>query len=230
MSRPAVPDRSRDRETVLPSLLDRLRAQVPCDRAQVMVVEDGSRLSVRALFDGERVVSLPAGERPEIDASGHPVLREALSGGEAVVVADVRTHAGWSPPAEPTAEVSWMGVPLFAGGEVAGLLTLSRREADPFEEEHVRLAETVAAQASLAIENAILHEQVEASKARLRTLPSASSKRRSASAATSRGSCTTRRARPWRRCASGSASWSGRRPRAVPSPPTWRTSSGPPTP
>lgn len=170
MSRPAVPDRSRDRETVLPSLLDRLRAQVPCDRAQVMVVEDGSRLSVRALFDGERVVALPAGERPEIDASGHPVLREALSGGEAVVVADVRTHAGWSPPAEPAGEVSWLGIPLFARGEVAGLLTLSRREPDPFDDEHVRIAEAIASQAALAIENAILHEQVEASKARLRTL------------------------------------------------------------
>lgn len=170
MNRPAVLDRSRDHEAVLPSLLDRLRTQVAFDRAEVMVVEDGSRLSVRALFDGERVVPLPAGERPEIDAAGHPVLREALSGGAAVVVPDVRAHPGWSLPAAPAAEVSWMGVPLFARGEVAGLLTLSRREPAPFDEEHVRLAEAVAFQASLAIENAILHEQVEASKVRLRTL------------------------------------------------------------
>lgn len=170
MNRPAVPDRSRDRETVLPRLLDRLREQVPFDRARVMVVEDGSRLSVRALFDGERVITVPAGERAEIDAAGHPVLREALTGGAAVVVPDVRTHAGWSPPMEPGGEVSWMGIPLFARGEVAGLLTLSRREPAPFDEEHVRLAEAIAYQASLAIENAILHEQVEASKARLRTL------------------------------------------------------------
>ena len=159
-----------DGATVPATLLDCLRALFPFDRARVMLVEDGSRLSVRALFDGERVVLLPAGERPELDAAGHPVLREVLSGGAAVVVPDTRAHAGWSLPAEPAAEVSWIGVPLLARGEVAGLLTLSRREPGPFDEEHVRLAEAIASQASLAIENAILHEQVEASKVRLRTL------------------------------------------------------------
>jgi signal transduction histidine kinase len=170
MNRTTVLDPGRDRETVLPRLLDRLFAQLPFDRAQVMFVEDRSRLSVRALFDGERVVLLPAGERPEIDAAGHPVLREVLSGGAAVAVPDVREHAGWGLPEELAAEASWMGVPLFVRGEVAALLTLSRREPAAFDGEHVRLAETIVSQESLAIENAILHEQVEASKVRLRTL------------------------------------------------------------
>jgi signal transduction histidine kinase len=170
MNRTTVLDPGRDRETVLPRLLDRLCAQLPFDRAQVMFVEDRSRLSVRALFDGERVVLLPAGERPEIDAAGHPVLREVLSGGAAVAVPDVREHAGWGLPEELAAEASWMGVPLFVRGEVAALLTLSRREPAAFDGEHVRLAETIVSQESLAIENAILHEQVEASKVRLRTL------------------------------------------------------------
>ncbi len=170
MNLSAVLDRSLDHETVLPRLLDSLRTQVPFDCAQVMFLEEGSRLSVRVLFDGERVVSLPASERPVIDVAARPVLREVLSGGAVVVVPDVREHAGWSPSAEPGAEGSWMGVPLFASGEVAGLLTVSRRQPAPFDEEHVRIAETIASQASLAIENALLHEQVEASRVRLRTL------------------------------------------------------------
>jgi signal transduction histidine kinase len=170
MKRPAELDRSLDRETVLPGLLERLRGLVPFDRAQALLVEEVPRLSVRAMFDGERVVPLPAGERPEIDATDHPGLRDVLAGGVAVVVPDIRAHAGWSPPAEPAAEASWLGVPLFARGEVAGLLTLSRREPASFDEEHVRLAETIASQASLAIENVVLYEQVEASKARQRTL------------------------------------------------------------
>jgi signal transduction histidine kinase len=170
MNRPAVLDRCLDRETVLPGLLECLRGLVPFDRAQAMLVEEASRLSVRALFDGERVVPLAAGERPEIEATDHPGLRDVLAGRVAVVVPDTRAHAGWTPPAEPAAEASWLGVPLFARGEVAGLITLSRREPGPFDEEHVRLAETMVSQASLAIENAILHEQVEASKVRLRTL------------------------------------------------------------
>lgn len=170
MKRPPVLERSFNRETVLPGLLECLHQVVPFDHAQAMLVEEASRLSVRAVFDGERMVPLAAGERPEIDATGHPGLLDVLDGGVAVVVPDVRAHAGWTLPAGPAAEASWMGVPLFARGEVAGLLTLSRREAGFFDEEHVRLAETIASQASLAIENAVLHEQVEASKVRLRTL------------------------------------------------------------
>lgn len=170
MKRPAVLDHSFDRETVLPGLLESLRELVPFDRAQAMLVEEASRLSVRAVFDGERLVPLAAGERPEVDATGHPGLRDVLNGGVAVVVPDVRAHAGWTLAAGPAAEASWLGVPLFARGEVAGLLTLSRREGGPFDQEHVRLAETIAARASLAIENAVLHEQVKASKVRLRTL------------------------------------------------------------
>ncbi|HEX6199214.1 MAG TPA: GAF domain-containing protein, partial [Thermoanaerobaculia bacterium] len=170
MNRPGVLDPGLDRETVLPGLLECLRGLVPFDRAQAMLVEEASRLSVRALFDGERVVPLAPGERPEIEASDHPGLRDVLAGRVAVAVPDTRAHAGWTPPPEPAAEASWLGVPLLARGEVAGLLTLSRREPVPFAEEHVRIAEATASQASLAIENAILHERLEASKVRLRTL------------------------------------------------------------
>jgi signal transduction histidine kinase len=87
-----------------------------------------------------------------------------------VVVPDTRAHAGWTLPAEPAAEASWMAVPLLARGEAAGLFTLSRREPGPFAEEHVRVAEAVASQASVAVENALLYERMQASKARLQTV------------------------------------------------------------
>jgi signal transduction histidine kinase len=162
--------RSLDRETVLATLLECLRGLVPFDRAQVMLVEEASRLSVPAVFDGERVVALPAGERPEIDAADHPVLREVLSTAAVVVVHDLRVHAGWRGPSEAVAEASWMGVPLFARGEIAGLFTLTRRQPRAFDEQDVRVAEALASQASVAVDNAVLYQQMEASKARLRWL------------------------------------------------------------
>jgi signal transduction histidine kinase len=55
-----------------------------------------------------------------------------------------------------------MGVPLFARGDVAGLLALAKREAGAFTEEHVRLAEALAAQASVAVENSILFDRMQA--------------------------------------------------------------------
>ena len=162
--------RSLDRETVLVTLLDRLRRMVPFDRASVMLLEEASRVSVRAVFDGDRVVPLPAEERPEFEATDHPIVHGILTTGAAVLIPDVRAHPDWSLPTDRSSEASWMGVPLFARGDVAGLFSLSKREAGYFNEEHVRLAEAMSSQASVAVENAVLFEQMQASTVRMRTL------------------------------------------------------------
>jgi DNA-binding CsgD family transcriptional regulator/GAF domain-containing protein len=162
--------RSLDRETVLAALLDCLRRLVPFDRARVMLRKEASRVSVRAIFDGNRVVPLPAEERPELNATDHPIVHGILTTGAAVLIPDVRAYPDWSLPTESSSEASWMGVPLFARGDVAGLLSLSKREAGYFTEEHVRLAEAMSSQASVAVENAVLFEQMQASMARVQSL------------------------------------------------------------
>ena len=63
-----------------------------------------------------------------------------------------------------------MGIPLFARGDVGGLFSLSKREADYFNDEHVRLAEAMSSQASVAVENAILFEQMQALTVRMKML------------------------------------------------------------
>jgi signal transduction histidine kinase len=93
-----------------------------------------------------------------------------LTTGTAVLISDVHARPDWSLPTDRSAEASWMGVPLFARGNVAGLFSLSKREPDYFKEEHVRLAETMSSQASVAVENAILFEQMQASTARMQSL------------------------------------------------------------
>jgi len=162
--------RSLNRETVLATLLDRLRRLVPFDRARVMLVEEASRVSVRAIFDGNRVVPLPPEDRPEFKATDHPIVHGILKTGTAVLISDVRAHPDWSLPTDGSSEASWMGVPLFARGEVAGLFSLSKREAGYFNEDHVRLAEAMSSQASVAVENAVLFEQMQASAVRMRSL------------------------------------------------------------
>jgi PAS domain S-box-containing protein len=159
-----------DRETVLATLLDRLRLMVPFDRGRVMLLEDGSRLSVRAVFDGDRVVPLPAEGRPELDPAEHPIFHGILTSGAVVLVPDVRARPDWSLPTDGASEACWMGVPLFARGDVAGLFSLSNREPGFFNEEHVKLAEAMSSQASVAVENAILFEQMQASSVRMRSL------------------------------------------------------------
>ena len=162
--------RSLDRETVLVTLLDRLRGMIPFDRATVMLVEEASRVSVRAVFDGDRVVPLAPEVRSELDPAEHPVVHSILTTGTVVLIPDVRAHPGWSLPTDRSFEASWMGVPLFARGDVAGLFSLSKREAGYFNGEHVRLAEAMSSQASVAVENAVLFEQMQASTARMQSL------------------------------------------------------------
>jgi signal transduction histidine kinase len=161
--------RSLDRGTVLATLLDRLRAVLAFDRASVLVLED-SALRLRAEYDGTQVVSLDPETGPVLDPTHNPLFREILTSGQAMVIPNIKTHGGWSPQADPDAEASWMGVPLFARGEVAGLFAISKREPDFFQPAHLELAEAMSLQASVAVENAILYEQMQASAARMRLL------------------------------------------------------------
>jgi signal transduction histidine kinase len=162
--------RSLDRETVLATLLERLGRMVPFDRASVMLLEEASRVSVRAIFDGDRVVPLQPEARAQFDPAEHPIVHDILKNGMAVVIPDIRTRPDWSLPTDYLSEVCWMGVPLFARGDVAGLFSLSKCEPGYFNEGHVKLAEAMSSQASVAVENAILYEQMQASTERMQSL------------------------------------------------------------
>jgi signal transduction histidine kinase len=162
--------RSLDRETVLATLLDHLRRLVLFDRASIMLIEEASRVSVRAVFDGGRVVPLAPAERPEFLASDHPIVHRILTTGTAVLIPDTGELPGWISPDGRSGESSWLGVPLFARGTVAGLFALSKQEPRYFNDEHVKVAEALSSQASVAVENAILFEQMQAATERMQTL------------------------------------------------------------
>jgi signal transduction histidine kinase len=135
-----------------------------------MVLEEASRISVRAVFDGDCVLPLKAEEQLEFDPTDHPIVKGVLTTGAAVMIPDLRAYPDSSLPADQSAEASWLGVPLFARGDVAGLFALSKREAGYFNEEHVKLAEAMSSQASVAVENSILFQQMQAATVRMRAL------------------------------------------------------------
>lgn len=162
--------RSLDRETVLATLLDHLRRLIPFDSASVMLLEEPWRVSVRAIFDGQRVLPLPPAERPEFLATDHPIVHKILTTGAPVLIPDTGELADWTLPTGSAGTSSWLGVPLFARGSVAGLFSVAKQEARYFNEEHVKLAEALSSQASVAVENAILFEQMQAATERMQTL------------------------------------------------------------
>ena len=162
--------RTLELDAVLAALLEHLRGLVPYDRARVMVKEGEARLVVRAAVDADDDAPLPPLERAAFDSTENPVIDEVLRSGRATVIADMHEHPEWGQRMDPTFAHSWMGVPLLARGRIVGMFSLSKHEAGFFTTEHLHLAEALSAQASVAVENALLFEEVQASRERMQTL------------------------------------------------------------
>jgi signal transduction histidine kinase len=66
----------------------------------------------------------------------------------------------WSQPEWLPKDHSWLGIPLFSKNKVIGMLTLSRNAAAAFNQDDILLASTFAIQASIALENARLYDDL----------------------------------------------------------------------
>jgi DNA-binding LacI/PurR family transcriptional regulator/signal transduction histidine kinase len=79
---------------------------------------------------------------------------------EPMTVGDVKNMQGWVQSEWLPEDHSWLGVPLYAKNKVIGMLALSRKEASAFNQDDVLLATTFALQASIALENARLYDDL----------------------------------------------------------------------
>jgi DNA-binding LacI/PurR family transcriptional regulator/signal transduction histidine kinase len=86
----------------------------------------------------------------------HIIARQA----EPLVIGDVRNMQSWKQPAWAPEDRSWLGIPLFAKNKVMGMLSLSRHAPASFNQDDVLLANTFAIQASIALENARLYDDL----------------------------------------------------------------------
>src|SRR6185503_16105339 len=79
---------------------------------------------------------------------------------EPMLVGDVKNLQGWGQSEWLPEDRSWLGVPLYSKNRVTGMLTLSRKEPAAFNQDEVLLASTFAIQASIALENARLYDEL----------------------------------------------------------------------
>jgi PAS domain S-box-containing protein len=144
-------------ERVLETLLDYLSKLVPYDSANVMLRTDQSHFVVSALrrYEGFQNVATTR----QITFKENPLLQRICETKQTVVVTDTHEEPKWQwmPGADHVR--NWMGVPLVASGKVIGLYSVDKAEPDFFKPEHARVAETLAARAASAIQNAQLFEQ-----------------------------------------------------------------------
>ncbi len=146
-------------DTVLEKLLEYLRKLVPYDSANVMLRGSNAQFIVRALRHYEHFQNVETTRAIVFDGNANSLLRRLYLAQQSVLVPDTNTEPGWE--RKPGAEHvrNWLGVPLVAAGKVIGLYSMDKVEPDFFKPEHARLAETLAARAASAIQNAQLFEQ-----------------------------------------------------------------------
>ncbi|HET7114695.1 MAG TPA: PAS domain S-box protein [Pyrinomonadaceae bacterium] len=146
-------------DRILETLLDYLTKLVPYDSANVMLRQGESQFVVSALRRYEGFQDVETTRAIAFDGNSNPLLRRICVTKQSVVVPDTNNEPEWQFVNGADHVRNWMGVPLVASGKVIGLYSVDKAEPDFFKPEHARLAETLAARAASAIQNAQLFEQ-----------------------------------------------------------------------
>ncbi|HEV7683955.1 MAG TPA: PAS domain S-box protein [Pyrinomonadaceae bacterium] len=146
-------------DTILETFLDYLIKLVPYDSANVMLRDEDSTFVVAALRRYEGFQDVATTRAIALDGSANPLLHRICLTKQSVLVPDTDKEPEWQrvPGAEHVR--NWLGVPLIASGKVIGLYSVDKTQPEFFNSEHGRLAETLAARAASAIQNAQLFQQ-----------------------------------------------------------------------
>jgi PAS domain S-box-containing protein len=155
---------SLDLGTICERLLDYLRQLVPYDSATIFLLEDSKTLTARAVRGYQRWSDSSAALSVSFDLEPGSTVHTIVSARESILIPDTVLHAGWVrvPSAEHVR--CYLGVPMLVGDKVIGLCSLDSTEPGSLSQEDVKLAESLAAQAAFAIENARLFTEAENQK------------------------------------------------------------------
>ena len=152
---------------VLDTLLQSLLKLVSCESARILLVEAGTRLflarEVQGCEPNRRIPKSP----PTLDAKDSEFLMRVLAGRNSLLIPSTSEVAGWDAFKGFSHLRSWLCVPLVASQKVLGLLSLGDTHVQAFNQEHLRLAKSLAIPAAVAIQNARLYEQAEIFRAEL---------------------------------------------------------------
>jgi PAS domain S-box-containing protein len=154
-------------DDVLDTLLHSLLELVPCESAQVILVEADARLFLaREITNYEPVSRIPQSPAT-FDARDNRFLMKILATRKSLLIPDTAQEEQWAKLGGFTHLRSWLCVPLLASRQVLGFLSLGDTHTQAFVAEHVRLATSLAIPAAVAIQNARLYEEAAIFRAEL---------------------------------------------------------------
>jgi PAS domain S-box-containing protein len=157
-------------EKVMNTLLEYVCRLVPTDRAYIAISEDETNLTLHALRGYESEIDSKKALDESYDVLEKPYLQEVISTRKSLLIPDTSRYPGWKTLITRETIRSWVGLPIVAGSEAIGVLALASCSPDIFTSNHIRLSEAIISQASVAIQNAWLFEQVRSGHERLQSL------------------------------------------------------------
>jgi PAS domain S-box-containing protein len=161
---------SLDLDTILETLLDYLAQLVPYDAACVMLLETETQIRIRAVRGYEPQTEAELISQGAFDVRTYPNFETLLLRQESILIPDVQPYHAWNEPFGREDGHNCLGVPLVAGGRVIGLYLVFNAGPNIFSKAHVGLAEALAAQSAVIIQNVRLFEQVRAGRQQLQAL------------------------------------------------------------
>ena len=150
---------SLDLDTILETLLDFLVQLVPYDTANVMLLQEDNQITMHSLHGHERWADKAAIKKITFNLETNKVFQTLIDTQRGLLIADTYAYPGWEIPPAARYVRNWIGVPLIGGGKTIGFYSLNKAQPGFFTEEHLQLAETLAAQAAVAIQNAQLFQE-----------------------------------------------------------------------
>ncbi|KAA3664061.1 MAG: GAF domain-containing protein [Chloroflexi bacterium] len=161
---------SLDMENILVTLLDYLHQLVPFDSANVMLFDKQGSLALSALrgyinHASKQQLEILVSQLPEFEN-----LHQIITSGKSTLIEDTHNSPNWKILKGFEYIRCWLGVPLLAGGQVIGLYNLEKKKPFSITNEQVRLAESLTAQAAVALQNSFLYEEVHVGQQKLKHL------------------------------------------------------------
>lgn len=137
-------------------ILAQLRQVLPYDRGALLIEDVNGIPQVRAHH------GMPANadfENFSLKAQGVDFYQTVARKGETLFINNVNAVKGWEQPGWLPRDRAWLGAPLYSKDNVIGSLMLSRAEG-VFSDDDALLATTFSMQATVALENARLYDEV----------------------------------------------------------------------
>ncbi len=137
-------------------ILEQLKQVLAFDRAILFMEDVNGTPHIRSNYGMPENVDL---KEFQLKTGELDFYKTVVRKGETLLIHNIDEVSGWSQPPWLPHDRSWLGVPLYSKDNVVGLLALGRAK-HSFNEDDSLLVTTFAMQATVALENARLYDEV----------------------------------------------------------------------